>query len=316
MVTTAIQIEVDQALLREMEAVLPGIGITLPDAVTMMMHRIVAEKSLPFSTDCSHCRMEAAREVARLGDPAAVTAAFSVLVESEEVEARYRMEAAREVARLGDTPAVIAAFSTLVESEKVEAEYLMEAARAIARLGDTEAAVYAFSELAQSDDIEAVYRFEVGQELIKLGDTPEGVDAIHVVIALATDFGIDLGINVVDYHMDSARKIANLGDTEAGIAILMSFVENKDCRFQYEDFKYAMEVITELGGTSALMSLIENKDDRFDDESRIWAMQIIAEFGDTVTTARAFIALVKDDCINRSVLESAQQNLSQLISAL
>ena len=55
MVTTAIiHTEVDEALLREAEAVLQDIDITLPDAVTMMMHRIIAKKALPFPMDCPY----------------------------------------------------------------------------------------------------------------------------------------------------------------------------------------------------------------------------------------------------------------------
>ena len=55
MITTAIiHTEVDEALLREAEAVLRDIGITLPDAITMMMHRIIAKKALPFPMDCPY----------------------------------------------------------------------------------------------------------------------------------------------------------------------------------------------------------------------------------------------------------------------
>ena len=39
----------------ESEAVLRDIGITLPEAVAMMMHRTVAEKTLPFLIDCPYC---------------------------------------------------------------------------------------------------------------------------------------------------------------------------------------------------------------------------------------------------------------------
>ena len=39
----------------ESEDVLRDIGITLPDAIAMMMHRIVAEKALPFPIECPYC---------------------------------------------------------------------------------------------------------------------------------------------------------------------------------------------------------------------------------------------------------------------
>ena len=39
----------------EAEDVLRDIGVTLPDAIAMMMHRIVAEKALPFPIDCPYC---------------------------------------------------------------------------------------------------------------------------------------------------------------------------------------------------------------------------------------------------------------------
>ena len=39
----------------ESEAVLRDIGITLPEAIAMMMRRIVAEKALPFPIECPYC---------------------------------------------------------------------------------------------------------------------------------------------------------------------------------------------------------------------------------------------------------------------
>ena len=55
MVTAAIiHTEVDEATLREAEAVLRDIGLTLHDAATIMMHRIVLEKRLPFPADCPY----------------------------------------------------------------------------------------------------------------------------------------------------------------------------------------------------------------------------------------------------------------------
>ena len=55
MVITTIRAEVDEAVHDETEVVLRGIGITLPEAVAMMMHHIATEKSLPFPLDCPHC---------------------------------------------------------------------------------------------------------------------------------------------------------------------------------------------------------------------------------------------------------------------
>ena len=56
MVTT-IQTEIDDATRLETESILQGIGVTLPEAVAMLMRHIVAEKSLPFpaDSDCPYC---------------------------------------------------------------------------------------------------------------------------------------------------------------------------------------------------------------------------------------------------------------------
>ena len=50
MVTT-IQTEIDDATRLETETVLQDLGITLSDAIAMLMRHIAAEKSLPFPTD-------------------------------------------------------------------------------------------------------------------------------------------------------------------------------------------------------------------------------------------------------------------------
>ena len=52
MVTAAItHTEVDEAILREAESILRDIDLTLHDAATIMMHRIVLQKRLPFPTE-------------------------------------------------------------------------------------------------------------------------------------------------------------------------------------------------------------------------------------------------------------------------
>ena len=56
MVTT-IQTEVDDATRLEIETVLQTLGVTLPDAIAMLMRHIATEKSLPFpmESDCPYC---------------------------------------------------------------------------------------------------------------------------------------------------------------------------------------------------------------------------------------------------------------------
>ena len=46
-----IQTDIDEAARRETEAVLSDLGVTLPEAVAMLMRHIAAEKTLPFPTD-------------------------------------------------------------------------------------------------------------------------------------------------------------------------------------------------------------------------------------------------------------------------
>lgn len=54
MVTT-VRTEINDAIRVEAEGILQGLGLTLPDAVAMLMRYIVAEKSLPFESDCPYC---------------------------------------------------------------------------------------------------------------------------------------------------------------------------------------------------------------------------------------------------------------------
>ena len=54
---TVIRTEIDEATRHETEAVLRDIGITLPDAVAMMMRRIATEKRLPFALDTNQCHI-------------------------------------------------------------------------------------------------------------------------------------------------------------------------------------------------------------------------------------------------------------------
>lgn len=46
-----IQTDIDEAARLETEAVLSDLGVTLPEAVAMLMRHIAAEKTLPFPTD-------------------------------------------------------------------------------------------------------------------------------------------------------------------------------------------------------------------------------------------------------------------------
>ena len=46
-----IQTDIDEAARQQTEAVLSDLGVTLPEAVAMLMRHIAAEKSLPFPTD-------------------------------------------------------------------------------------------------------------------------------------------------------------------------------------------------------------------------------------------------------------------------
>ena len=46
-----IQTDIDEAARQETEAVLSDLGVTLPEAVAMLMRHIAAEKTLPFPTD-------------------------------------------------------------------------------------------------------------------------------------------------------------------------------------------------------------------------------------------------------------------------
>ena len=74
----AIQTDIDEASRLETETVLADIGVTLPEAVAMLMRHIIAEKSLPFptSSDCPYCpaipspaMLEAIAEAERGGLP-------------------------------------------------------------------------------------------------------------------------------------------------------------------------------------------------------------------------------------------------------
>ena len=166
---------------------------------------------------------------------------------------------------------------------------------------------------------------EAAQELFKLGDTEAGISAIYAIIDLATGYGIDLGIDPVEYRMEAARKIAKLGDSEAATNVLMVLVENEDGRFDASDRMEAARMITELAndyGTEAVQEIVKLRainaltslaeEDFDDDYVRMEVAQEIAKLGDTAAAINAFTALVQDDWFDERLRMRAAQEIAKL----
>lgn len=66
--TTVVRARIDPRIEAEATAVLSAIGLTVSDAVRLMMTRIAAEKRLPFAPLVPNAETVAALEAARRGD--------------------------------------------------------------------------------------------------------------------------------------------------------------------------------------------------------------------------------------------------------
>ncbi|MCX7097094.1 MAG: type II toxin-antitoxin system RelB/DinJ family antitoxin [Methylococcales bacterium] len=68
MTTTVVHIRVDEEIKKQAAETLATLGLSVPDAVRMMLARVVAEKTLPFDARIPNAETAAALEACRRGD--------------------------------------------------------------------------------------------------------------------------------------------------------------------------------------------------------------------------------------------------------
>jgi DNA-damage-inducible protein J len=68
MTTTTVHIRVDEQIKKQATETLATLGLSVPDAVRMMLARVVAEKALPFDTRDPNAETIAALEACRRGE--------------------------------------------------------------------------------------------------------------------------------------------------------------------------------------------------------------------------------------------------------
>lgn len=80
--TKSVRAQVDPSVKLEAEAVLGAVGLSLSDAFRLMLHRVVAERRLPFDPlvpndkTVAALRADLAGEVIHVGDPSNLLAAL------------------------------------------------------------------------------------------------------------------------------------------------------------------------------------------------------------------------------------------------
>ena len=68
MTTTVVHIRVDEQIKKQAAETLATLGLSVPDAVRIMLARVAAEKTLPFDTQVPNAETKAALEACRRGE--------------------------------------------------------------------------------------------------------------------------------------------------------------------------------------------------------------------------------------------------------
>jgi tetratricopeptide (TPR) repeat protein len=245
------------------------------------------------------------------------------------MDAETRIAAALELKSMGETSAAVRYLESVATDEWCESpdsEYLMEAADELLKIGGKEASVHAWGAIVGNESAEMEHRVDAAQHILGMGPTIAGMDAIDQVLDLAQEIGIELGIEPDEYRVDSAVKIAESGNVEAGTQALLELSKNYErsiwSRYQaaralaslgqideaaaaYESFtedisgtdrhdllggqcgKTMIGEIAELGSVNALTNLLEVAGEYNDH----WAADAINAIADTEDLNTAIVAL-------------------------
>lgn len=245
-------------------------------------------------------RSTAAREIPQLGDATAAAQAFVALLQDDNIDEEIHAEAMRAIAQIDDNAVAISTFAALAQSYSVAGEHRLQAAREIARLGDMEMAIYAYSAVAEDEWAEDEFRIEAARELLKLSNTAGGVNAINAVLSLANDIGVDMGFTDTEFQMDGAMRIAKSGDIDAATDILMNIVKNEDFNYGIDasDRLTAAYNIAEIGAKAAAIEAFKilAEDDTYTDydHTRSESALELVKLGDAATVIDAFPILAEE----------------------
>ena len=159
------------------------------------------------------------------------------------MDAEARIDAAREIANLGETQAAIKYLSTVVEDESADDDHRMVAARQIAEIGNLRDGYQALNSLAQeeisdADEVLIEHLTEGAAKALTLDNAEAVMDGINTIFDLLGESGIDLEYLDLDeghYRLRVARRVAALGDFTAAIGALEVITNNESERFDESD---------------------------------------------------------------------------------
>ncbi len=68
MTTTVVHVRIDEQIKKQATETLASLGLSVPDAIRMMLARVVADNALPFDTSIPNAETITALEACRRGD--------------------------------------------------------------------------------------------------------------------------------------------------------------------------------------------------------------------------------------------------------
>lgn len=81
MTTTVVHVRVDEQINKQATETLATLGLSVPDAVRIMLERVVAEKTLPFDARVPNAETIAALEACRRGEVASFTTIEDLMID-------------------------------------------------------------------------------------------------------------------------------------------------------------------------------------------------------------------------------------------
>ena len=235
------------------------------------------------------------------------------------IETDRRIEAASRAANLGGNAVAVAALVQLADSlatDPCTCVARLEIAREVAKLGDAESAVEILAAMCEDDGLEWEERNEAAQEILKMGNTVAGVSGINAVLYFASEYGIDMGFDEVEYRILTAERMAKSGEVEDAVAVLNVIAENEDEKYNRSDRWNAAFTLSEVGdnvaAAKAFFSLAVDDDIDADDQDRLDAALKVAELGSREMASEALTS-VAEECDQEEVRVKAAKELAAFL---
>ena len=239
-----------------------------------------------------------------------------------DLETDRRIEAASRAANLGGSAAAVAALVELDESITLgpytseEGAYHLKIALEVAKLGDAESAVEILTAMCEDDGLECEERKEAAQEILNMGNTAAGVSGINAAFYFASEYGIDMGFDEVEYRIRAAETMAKAGNIADAVAVLNVVSENEDEKYNRSDRWNVASTLSEVGDNAAaakaFFSLAVDDDIDADDQDRLDAALKVAELGSREMVSEALTS-VAEECDQEEVRVKAAKELAAFL---